>query len=230
MQIHLEEELNQLKEMLFRMSDLSLEAIADAVESLKSQDLSLSKKVTKNDKEIDQMEKDIDDLCLKIIVTQQPAASDLRFILSVMKINTDLERIADLASTIARQTKKLAGQILVKPLIDIPRMAEISAEMMKFALLAVSEKNTEKAVKVLEMDKMLDELDSQIYRELYSYMLENPSVIAQSLALIKASKSLERIGDHIKNIAERAVYYIQGDDIRHLSKSKFKALLDQEER
>lgn len=230
MQKHLEEELNQLTEILFRMSDLALEAIAAGVESLKSQNIQTVKNVTKNDKEIDQMEKKIDDLCLKIIVTQQPAASDLRFILSVMKINTDLERIADLACTVARQTKKLAGQTLVKPLVDIPRMAEISCEMLRTALEAVSSKNPDKAIEVLEMDKRLDELDSQIYRELYSYMLEKPSVIAQSMALIKAAKSLERIGDHIKNIAERAIYYIQGDDIRHLSKNKYKALFEQDDK
>jgi phosphate transport system protein len=228
MQKHLEEELEELNRDLYTIADMTLESLSKAVASLRSGDVALAKAVIRNDKQIDLMEKRIDNLCVKTLITQQPAAVDMRFILGVMKINTDVERIADLAATIARQTKKISGQKLVKPLVDIPRMHEACAAMLRKALQAIAEKNADLAYEILDDDSMLDELDDQIYRELYSYMLENPSVIAQSLALIKVSKSLERIGDHIKNIAETAIYYIKGDDIRHIKGSKLRKFRDED--
>lgn len=212
---HLEQDLDTLKNKLFKMLDLSIEAVKNSITSLKMLDVRLADKLMEGDRTIDLLEKEIDEDCLKIIVTRQPAATDLRFILSVMKINTDLERIGDLAVSIARQTKKIEGQAFIKPLIDIPRMSDIIVEMLKDSLDSITDKDSDKAQKVIERDDILDNLNEQIYRELTTVMAENPRTMSQAIALIRVSKSLERMGDHVTNIAEQAVFYIEGYDIRH---------------
>jgi phosphate transport system protein len=219
MQTHLEMDLEQIKIKIFQMADYAIEAVTSSVSALKNSDLDLAKVIVKNDERINRLEIEIDDECIKFLVTRQPAASDLRFILAMLKINTDLERIADLASNIAKETIRINGTPLIKPLIDIPRMSEIAVKMINTAFIAITEKNVEKAKSVIEMDSDIDELNMQIYRELFTYMGESSKNISQSLSLISVAKSLERIGDHTKNIAERAVYYIQGEEIRH-QKSK----------
>lgn len=215
MQTHLEMDLEQIKIKIFQMADYAMEAVTSSVAALKSSDLDLAKIIIKNDEKINRLEIEIDDECIKFLVTRQPAASDLRFILAMLKINTDLERIADLASNIAKETIRINGTPLIKPLIDIPRMSEIAVKMINTAFISITEKNVEKAKSVIEMDTDIDELNMQIYRELFTYMGESSKNISQSLSLISVAKSLERIGDHTKNIAERAVYYIQGEEIRH---------------
>jgi phosphate transport system protein len=135
--------------------------------------------------------------------------------LSLIKINTDLERIGDLATNIARETIRLEGRQPVKPLIDIPRMSEIAVEMIKDSLMAITEMNPDKAKKVITRDKDIDELNVQIFQELTAIMAESPSRMSQAFSLITVARSLERIGDHATNIAERAVYFIEGIDIRH---------------
>lgn len=215
MQTHLEMDLEQIKIKIFQMADYAMEAVTSSVAALKSSDLDLAKIIIKNDEKINRLEIEIDDECIKFLVTRQPAASDLRFILAMLKINTDLERIADLASNIAKETIRINGTPLIKPLIDIPRMSEIAVKMINTAFISITEKNVEKAKSVIEMDVDIDELNMQIYRELFTYMGESSKNISQSLSLISVAKSLERIGDHTKNIAERAVYYIQGEEIRH---------------
>jgi len=215
MQTHLELELEQIKIKIFEMADLSIEAIRNSVDSLKNADLDLAKKIIDNDTLIDKLELEIDDECIKFLVTRQPAASDLRFILAMLKINTDLERIGDLSTNIAKETIKIDGGALLKPLIDIPRMSEISIAMIQKSFDAITEKDVEKAKEVIEMDDELDKLNLQIYRELFTYMGESTRHVSQCLSLILVAKALERIGDHVKNIAERSVYYIEGEDIRH---------------
>lgn len=215
MQTHLEMDLEQIKIKIFQMADFAIEAVASSVSSLKNADLDLAEKIIINDERINRLEIEIDDECIKVLVTRQPAASDLRFILAMLKINTDLERIADLAANIARETIRINGVTFIKPLIDIPRMSEIAVKMINTALISITEKNVEKAKSVIEMDAEIDELNMQIYRELFTYMGESSKNISQSLCLITVAKALERIGDHTKNIAERAVYYIQGEEIRH---------------
>ncbi len=212
---HLEMDLEQIKIKIFRMADYAMEAVTSSVASLKNSDNTLAAFIIKNDEEINRLEIEIDDECIKFLVTRQPAASDLRFILAMLKINTDLERIADLAANIAKETIRINGAPLMKPLIDIPRMSEIAVKMINIAFISITEKNVEKAKSVIEMDREIDELNMQIYRELFTYMGESSKNISQSLSLISVAKSLERIGDHTKNIAERAVYYIQGEEIRH---------------
>jgi len=215
MQTHLEMELEQIKIKVFQMADHAMEAVTSSVSSLKNADIDQADRIIKNDLLINRLEIEIDDECIKFLVTRQPAASDLRFILAMLKINTDLERIADLAANIARETIRIDGAPLLKPLIDIPRMSEIAVRMINTAFISITEKNVENAKKVIQMDLEIDELNTQIYRELFTYMGESTKNISQSMSLITVAKALERIGDHAKNIAERAVYYIQGEDIRH---------------
>jgi len=215
MQTHLEMDLEQIKIKIFQMADYAMEAVTSSVSALKNSDLDLAEKIIKNDERINRLEIEIDDECIKFLVTRQPAASDLRFILAMLKINTDLERIADLATTISKETIRINGTPLIKPLIDIPRMSEIAVKMINTAFISITEKNVEKAKSVICMDADIDELNMQIYRELFTYMGESSKNISQSLSLINVAKALERIGDHTKNIAERIVYYIQGEEIRH---------------
>lgn len=215
MQTHLEMDIEQIKIKMFEMADLATEAIKLSVESLKNADLILAKEIIKNDTRMDLLEIEIDDDCIRLIVTRQPAASDLRFALAMLKINTDIERIGDIATNIAKETLKINGTPLIKPLIDIPRMADIAIRMIQQAFASISEKDVEKAKAVITMDDEIDELNLQIYRELFTYMCEANRNISQSLSLIMVAKALERAGDHAKNVAERAIYYIQGEDIRH---------------
>jgi phosphate transport system protein len=214
---HLEIDIENIKMKIFNMADLSIEAVSSAIASLKKGDIKLSKKIVQNDSLIDQLEIDIDNECIKILATRQPAATDLRFILAILKVNTDLERIADLAVNIAHQVLQINGQPLIKPLVDIPRMGEIAVDMIKESFVSITEKSVEKAKAVIAMDDEIDKLNMQVNRELFTYMVESFKNIPQSLSLIAIAKALERIGDHATNIAERAVYYIQGDDIRHKS-------------
>ena len=212
---HLEIDLENVKMKIFNMADLSTEAVFSAILSLKNGDIKLAKKIIHNDSIIDQLEVEIDNECIKILATRQPAATDLRFILAILKVNTDLERIADLAVNIANEVLQINGQPLIKPLVDIPRMSEIAIEMIKEGFVSITEKDVEKAKGVIAMDDEIDKLNMQVNRELFTYMGESFKNIQQGFCLISIAKALERIGDHAKNIAERAVYYIQGDDIRH---------------
>ncbi len=217
---HLEMDLEQIKIKIFKMADYAMEAVSFSVASLKNADIDQAKNIIINDERINRLEIEIDDECIKFLVTRQPAASDLRFILAMLKINTDLERIADLATTVAKETIRIDRAPLIKPLIDIPRMSETAVKMIDLAFTSITEKDVDKAKRVIEMDAEIDELNMQIYRELFTYMGESSKNISQSLSLINVAKALERIGDHTKNIAERAVYYIQGEEIRH-QRTKF---------
>ncbi|MBN2038397.1 MAG: phosphate signaling complex protein PhoU [Spirochaetes bacterium] len=215
MTTHLEIDLDNLKSIIFKMADLAIEAISGSIESLKKADTKLARQVVDKDAELDRLEVLTDNECVKVLVTKQPAAIHLRLVLALIKINTDLERIGDLASNIAKETLRLDGKPVLKPLIDIPRMADITIDMIRNALDSITEKNTEKAESVIEKDNEIDDLNLQIYRELFSYMAENPRTISEALGLIMVVKAIERIGDHATNIAERAIYYISGTDIRH---------------
>jgi phosphate transport system protein len=215
MKTHLEQDLENARAKLFEMSDLVIESIVNAGNSLKYSDSKLAQKVIDGDSQLDELENTIDELCIKILVTKQPAAIHLRLVLAILKINTDLERIGDLATNIAKEAKKFSGRPIFKSPIDIDRMANITIEMIKNSFYSISEKNVELARAVIEKDNELDELHYQIYRELFSYMVEDPKKISDSLSLIMTAKAFERIGDHATNIAERAIYYIEGVDVRH---------------
>jgi phosphate transport system protein len=215
MQTYLEQEISNIKIKIFEMADLVIESIESSVTALKNSDIDLAQKIMKEDTVMDLLEIDIDNECIKLLVTRQPAASDLRFVLAMLKINTDLERMGDLATNIAKEVIKINGAPLMKPLIDIPRMSERAIQMIRLSFEAITEKDVDKAKKVILMDEEIDQLNLQIYRELFTFMSESAKNIPQSFSLILVAKALERIGDHAKNIAERGIYYIQGEDIRH---------------
>jgi phosphate transport system protein len=215
MNTHLQMDLEQIKAKVFQMADRAIESIERSVLSLRNGDILAARQIIDDDTYLDELEKVIDDDCGKILVMKQPAAVDLRFVLSLIKINTDLERIGDLSVNIAKETLRLSGRAHVKPLNDIPRMAEITVSMIKDALASITESDAEKAKKVILRDKEVDDLNVQVFRELLSIIAESPATISDAFSLITVSRSLERIGDHATNIAERAVYYIEGVDIRH---------------
>jgi phosphate transport system protein len=215
MKTHLEQDIENVRAKIFEMADIAIETVVKAVDSLKSCDAALAGKVIESDSVLDELENTIDEMCVKILVTKQPAAIHLRLVLSMLKINTDLERIGDLATSIAKEAKRFEGRALFKSPVDIARMTSVAIEMIKDSFLAISEKNVALARQVIEKDNEIDALNVQIYRELLSYMAENPKIISDALSLTRVSKSLERIGDHATNIAERAIYYIEGVDVRH---------------
>ncbi len=215
MTTHLELELQDLTRKIMEMADVAIESVEESVESLKNIDVKLAERVIQKDSVLDKLEIHIDEECSRILVTKQPAAADLRLIIAILKSNTDLERIGDLATNIARETIRLEGKSLLKPLIDIPRMAELCVSMIKMAFRAILERDIDAAKSCISIDKQVDELNMQINRELFAFMMEKPSTMTQAFGLIMVAKALERIGDHATNIAERAVYFIEGQDIRH---------------
>ena len=217
MKTHLEQELENIRIKIFEMADIAIEAVSGAVDSLKRSDTQLAEKIIQNDSALDRLEITLDDECIRILVTKQPAAVDLRFVLTIIKMNAELERIGDLATNIAKETIRLNGEPPLKPLIDIPRMSAIAIEMIKEALDAFSDRDAVKAKMVIDRDTEMDDLKNQIHRELFSYLAENPKIYSQVFGLITVAQLLERIGDHATNIAERVIYFVKGIDVRHSS-------------
>jgi phosphate transport system protein len=215
MKTHLEQDLEITRAKIFEMADLVIESVVKAVDSLKKCDSKLAQKVIDDDSILDELENTIDEMCIKILVTRQPAAIHLRLVLAMLKINTDLERIGDLATSIAKEAKKFEGRSLFKSPVDIARMTSVAIDMIKDSFVSISEKNVALAREVINKDNEIDDLNIQIYRELLSYMAENPKIISDALSLTMVAKTIERIGDHATNIAERAIYYIEGEEVRH---------------
>lgn len=207
---HFDELLDVLKEKLLLMGKAVEEAIIDAVTSLKNGDLELAEKVIKNDPLINQLEEEIDQIGSELIATQQPVAKDLRRILIAFRMASDLERMADLAVDIAKVTRRIGNETLVKPLVDIPRMAEIVQVMTHYSIQSYTEENVDLAYKMAKMDDDVDQLHSQILRESFVVMMENPKWISQILQLCFVSRYLERMADHATNIGESVVYLIKG--------------------
>lgn len=203
--------LVELQKDILRMGSLVEEAIAQAVEALKKQDMALANSVIESDRVIDDLELEIEDKCMKLIATQQPMAKDLRRISAAFKMVTDLEKMGDHASDIAKATRRIGNQPLIKPLIDIPRMAELSQKMVKDSLDAYVNENPELAYAVAQDDDMVDHLHSQVFRELLTYMMEDPRTINQATYLLFISHYLERIADHATNIGERVIYLVTGE-------------------
>lgn len=211
----LSEELDNLKEKILLMGGKVEVAIGLSVRSLQDRDSEMARQVIERDRGINDLEIEVDELCHLILATQQPTAGHMRFVTSAMKINTDLERIGDLAVNIAERALDLNREPPLKPLIDIPRMAAITQEMVRVALDSLIGRDAAAARGVCERDDEVDDLNGQIFRELISYMLEDPAHIKRALDLILVSKHLERIADHATNIAEDVIYMVQGKDIRH---------------
>jgi phosphate transport system protein len=214
MPLHFQKELEQLKEMLLTMASHSEGAVARAIRALVERDDDLARQVREEDTIIDQYEIELDDAAIHLL-TKAPLASDLRLITVAMNLSHDLERIGDEATTIARRSLELSQEPQLKPYVDIPRMGETALKMMRDALDAFVNRQPEKAREVIPRDKEVDLLNKQLHRELASYMVERPDTISRCLNLMVISKSLERVADHAKNIAEEVVFLYEGRDIRH---------------
>ena len=212
---HFEEELQALKSRLLSMAALVEERVHRAIQGLIERRAEVVQEVAVGDKEVNELQIDIDDRCLKLLALQNPMASDLRLITAAMKINADLERIGDQAVNIAEHALRLIRLPLLKPLIDIPRMAEMAERMTRDSLDAFVRKDAAIARSVLTRDDEVDELKDQLFRELLTYMMADPGTIERALALILVSRSLERIADHATNIAEDVIFLVEGKDVRH---------------
>ena len=212
---HFEEELQALKNRLLTMGALVEERVHQAVRSLIDRRLDEAEAVIAADKEVNDLQIDIDDRCLKLLATQSPLAVDLRLITAAMKINADLERIGDQAVNIAENVIKLLPHPPLKPLIDIPRMAELAQQMTRDALDAFVKKDPALARDVLRRDDEVDNLKDQVFRELLTYMMADPGTIQRALSLILISRNIERIADHATNIAEDVIFLVEAKDVRH---------------
>jgi phosphate transport system protein len=212
---HFQEELQQLKTRLLEMGGLAEDRVRTVVQALVDRNAVLVGRVLTGDGPINQLHIEIDSRCFKLLALHQPMAVDLRAIVSAVKINTDLERVGDLAINIAEAVQRYMRHPPVKALIDIPRMADIAQRMLRDALDAYVRRDTALAQAVLNEDDALDSLKTQVFRELLTYMLQAPSTIEPSLDLILISRHLERIGDHATNVAEDVIFMVSARDVRH---------------
>lgn len=215
MERHFDEELIELKQLLLAMADHAQEMIQLAIESLVQRKESFSEQVFVVEKKVNQMELDIHEEVMRLLALRQPAARDLRLLTSILKINNDLERVADQAVNIAEISLKLMKEPPLKPLIDIPHMAKLAQRMIKNSIDAFVHHDIDKAQEVCTHDDEVDRINDQIFRELLTYMMENPRSITRAVDLILVSRNLERIADHATNIGEEVVFIEQGKTIKH---------------
>ncbi len=215
MHSQLADEIEALKEKILLMGSKVEEAIRLSIKSLVDRDSKLARQVIQSDRDINDLEIEVDEHCHKMLALYQPTAGDMRFITSAMKINSDLERMGDLAVNIAERALQLNEVAPLKPLIDIPRMAGIAQEMVRVSLDSLVVRDAVSAKAVCERDDEVDDLNDQLFRELISYMLEDRANIKRALDLILVARHLERIADHATNVAEDVIYMVEGKDIRH---------------
>lgn len=215
-----EVELRGLRTGLITMGGLVESQIADAIEALIERDTERARATIARDADVNRMDVENDELAVRLLALHQPAASDLRFITTSLKITTDLERIGDNAVNICERALELSQEPQLKPYIDIPRMAAIAQSMVKDSVDAFMRDDTDLAAGVIERDDEVDALNYQIYRELLSYMVEDPGMISRATRILFVSKNLERVADHATNIAEMVVYMVKGRTIRHTEKKR----------
>jgi phosphate transport system protein len=213
--IHFQQELEMLKERLLAMGGLAEERVRLAMQGLVERDADLIDDVLNGDVPVNELHIEVDDLCLKLLALHSPMAADLRAIMAAIKINSDLERVGDMAVNIGEAARRYASHAPVKKLIDIPRMATTAQTMLRDALDSYVRGDMQLAQGVLDKDDTLDSLKTQVFRELLTYMLQDPSTIEPALDLILISRHLERVGDHATNIAEDVIFMVSGRDVRH---------------
>ena len=218
--MHYEKELQEIKETLLYEGALVEQAIHLAVRSLLERDSALARTVISGDHQINTLDEKIEAACIRLLALRQPAAKDLRFITTTIKVNGHLERIGDLAVNIAKRAVDLNEVPPVKPYIDLPRMANITREMVRESLDALVYEDCELARAVREKDEVVDNLNEQIFRELLTFMLEDPKTIHRALLITQISKNLERISDHAESIAKMVVYMVTGKSVRHRDPDK----------
>lgn len=220
MERHVDVELRELKQKILAMGGLVEKAIEESTQALMLRDADRFDRVHDIEKEVNRHHILVDEACLQILARQSPLAADLRLVLAVIKINTDLERMGDQAVNISHNGKRYISEPPLKPLIDLPRMAEQVKVMVREALDAFVRSDLQLAQRVLGMDDAVDGLKNQIFRELITYMIGDPKAIERALNLILIARNLERLGDHATNIAEDVIFAITGRDIRHSGGSK----------
>ena len=206
----LDRQLRMLEDEVLTMGNMVEKSIARALDSLVRRDREASDQVVREDDYIDSKRFEIEDLCIDLIATQQPMASDLRILVSILHISVELERMGDYAEGIARINLLMGDEPLLKPLIDIPRMAEKATGMLHRSLEALVNRDTVTAIQVCNDDDEVDGLYDQVYRELLTYMIQDPSSIQRATYLLWVAHDLERIADRATNIAERVVYLVTG--------------------
>jgi len=204
-------EMDALQADVVRMASLAGDAIHASVEALRDRDVARAERIVADDDKIDAMHLDLEARCTKLLARQQPMASDLRAIAAMFAITLDLERLADHAEGISRAVKRLGNQPLVKPLVDIPRMEELVQQMLRDVMHALLRRDTALAEATAKKDDEVDSLRSQVFRELLTYMMSDPSTVSRALELLLVAQHLERAADHITNIAERVIYVTTGE-------------------
>jgi phosphate transport system protein len=217
MERHLDVELNDLKNKLLLMGGSVESQLQDVLQALTERNSALAIRVVENDLPVNKLDVEIDEACLRLLALHQPAAGDLRFITTTMKISAELERMSDLAENIAERAIELNKEPQLKPYIDIPRMAELTIQMVKECLDAFVNRDAKLARKVCRDDDFVDDLTEQLFRELVSFMLEDPRTITRAVRLTFIGKYYERIADHATNVAELVVYLVEGKIIRHMA-------------
>jgi phosphate transport system protein len=210
-----EQELRHLREQLLVMGSHVEGMIASSLRALMERDSSLAQRNLASDRAIDRLEIEIDGLCLQILARRQPVASDLRLVATVLKAVTDLERMGDLGVNISERVLELNEEPPLKPYVDLPRTADETQAMLREALDAFVGKDADRAQRVIERDRIIDDLYAQVFRELLTYMMEDAKNVYRATRLQSIAKYLERIADHATNLAELVVFMVKGSDIRH---------------
>ena len=213
--IKFDEEMSELKKLVSSMASAVEDMIAKSIKSLIDRNMILAQEVINSDQDVNKMEVDIDNQAIKMLGLYQPEAQDLRIITMIMKINNDLERIGDHAVSIAKLAMYLSEQPEIKPLIDIPRMADKAIEMLREGFEAFISKDPEKAVEVCKKDDEVDNLEPQIVRELMTFIMSDPNILDRAFRLIFVARHLERVADLATNIAEEAYYIATGEVLKH---------------
>ena len=215
MERRFDEELQSLKERLAAMAGLAEQSIGRSIRALVDRDATLARAILQEDLVINRLEVEIEEACLGLFARYQPEARDLRFIAMVFKIVNDLERVGDQAINISERTLTLLNEPLLKPLIDIPKMATIAQHMLKDALDAFVHQDAELARAVCRRDDEVDRLNDQLYQELVGYITQDPGTVARAVDLILIGRHLERVADHATNIAEDVYYLVRGTTMKH---------------
>lgn len=215
MQRHIDQELADLKSQILRMGSLVESQIEGSIKALVDRDADLASQIIERDTLVNSLDVEIDENCIRLLALQAPAARDLRFVTTAMKISTELERMSDISENISERVIELNEEPQLKPYIDIPRMANWTMMMVRECLDAFVRSDATLARKVCADDDFVDNLTHQLFRELLSFMIENPATITRAIRLTFIGKSLERIADHATNIAELVIYMVEGKIIRH---------------
>jgi phosphate transport system protein len=210
-----EKQIDGLKEQLLLMGGRAEQIVRKGIEALARRDADQAKAVIEDDRAIDRLEIDVEELCIKLFALQQPLATDLRFIMAALKISNDLERVGDHAVNIAESALRMSDKPPLKPLVDIPRMADLATAMLHDALDAFVRRDADTARRLCRRDDEVDSLNHQVFRELLSYMIESPSTITRAMELILVARNLERVADLATNIAEEVVFIAEARIIKH---------------